>query len=197
MKTAGKSSSTKAPRKSQQLGFFSPQRSDYGGSLATTRKGRSGPRPLATKKTMHIVLRSSQAVGRYSFRRHDSKIRQILQRFGHRHNVRVLSLANVGNHLHLHIQLRQRGGYAPFIRAVTASIMMLVTGVSRWHKPTEGPSSTKRKFWDLRPFSRILSSFTERLNLKDYLAINRYQNLGYSKLEARFIYNWNKTAWSG
>lgn len=73
---------------------------------------------------MHLVLRSTKASGPLSFRKHIAKIEKIVEKFSHKYHVKVLSSANVGNHLHIHIQLLYREGYRPFIRAITAAIAM-------------------------------------------------------------------------
>ena len=183
--------------KSKQLHILKNQNKAYGGELQKTRKGRQGPRPLDTRNSMHLVLRSSKAKGLWSFNRAENykKIKTILAKFTTKYGIQILSMATVGNHLHLHIKLTNRHTYKPFIRATTASIAMAVTKCSRWHKgrtegllkadgqtyrPIEGAandeSSTKRlKFWDYRPFTRVIVSFKNFLNLKDYIKINQLE----------------------
>ena len=117
----------------KQLILLARDSSAYGGELLRTRKGRSKGRPLATKQTMHLVLRSSKARGEWSFRRAKNRrrIEEILNKFSRKYGVRIHSSANVGNHIHLHLQLSRRTGYRPFIRAVTAAIAMAVAiGIS-------------------------------------------------------------------
>ena len=119
--------------KSSQLNLLKSQPKAYGGELLKTRKGRSRGRPLDTKNTMHLVLRSSKAKGLWSFKRtvNEKKISLILKKFSRKHGVKILSLANVGNHLHFQIMLNNRFTYKPFIRAITSGIAMAVTGKSR------------------------------------------------------------------
>lgn len=165
----------------KQTSFLKREPSAYGGSLLKTRRGRARPRPLATRETMHLVLRSTRARGEWSFRRpaNDRKVREIIDRFARKRGVRVLQLANAGNHLHLHVQLTNRQLYRPFIRAVTAAIAMAVTGASRWKK-------SAARFWDARPFSRIVHGFRARLTLRDYLHVNELEGQGLSRVQARF-----------
>ena len=108
----------------KQLKLLSSENSAYGGELLNTRKGRSRGRPLAVKQSMHLVLRSSRATGEWSFRRtaNRKKVEGSINKFSAKFKVKVLSLANVGNHLHFHIQLTNRFTYKPFIRAITAAI---------------------------------------------------------------------------
>jgi len=110
------------------------------------------------------------------------KINEIITKFARRHHVRVISAANVGNHLHLHIQLLKRMTYKAFIRAITSAIAMAITGVSRWSKRTN-----KIKFWDYRPFTRVIRGFRALLTVRDYIAINQLEGVGVGRVEARFI----------
>lgn len=166
-----------------QLSFLPPRSSAYGGTLLRTRRGRTGGRPLSTRETMHLVLRSSQARGEWSFRKpaHERRIRQIVAKFARRNGVKVLSLVNVGNHLHFHVQLTHRQLYRPFIRGMTAAIAMAVTGASRWRK------GTRARFWDYRPFTRIVRGFRAFLTLRDYMAINRLEGAGVPRERARWL----------
>lgn len=173
--------------KASQLNMFKKTSKAYGGELLKTRKGRAHGRPLDTKNSMHLVLRSSKAKGDLSFLRkgNDRKVRQIVQKFSIRYGVQILSLANVGNHLHFQIKLGNRFGYKPFIRAITAAIAMAVTGVSRWKK-VEG------KFWDYRPFTRVIMGFKAFLTLRDYIKVNQFEGFGYKRNQARFLIEWER-----
>ncbi len=168
----------------KQLLLLKSQPSAYGGELFNTRAGRSRPRPLSTRETMHLVLSSTRAKGELSFatRTNRARIDRILKRFSKKFGVKILSYANVGNHLHFHMKLGNRQLYAPFIRALTAAIRMAVTGASRWSK--------QPKFWDYRPFTRVVKSFRAFLNLKDYVAINELEGRGCPREQARFIVRW-------
>lgn len=170
----------------RQLQMLKKQKSDYGGTLQKKRKGRIGPRPLATKHSMHLVLRSSKAKGEQSFRHSKNRnhIERITTKFAKKYGVRILSLANVGNHLHYHIQLTQRLTYKPFIRALTSAIAMAVTGTSRW-RPLK---KTRRDcFWDYRPFTRIVFGLKAFLALRDYVEVNQLEGLGVFRERARFV----------
>ena len=173
----------------RQKKLFGTESKSYGGVLLKTRKGRAGPRPLDTKHTMHLVLRSSKAIGPWSFKakRHAVRIREISERFAAKHGVKILSMANVGNHLHFHIKLENRFTYRPFIRAVTAAIAMAVTGASRW-KPLK--REAKDRFWDYRPYTRVIQGFRAFLNVRDYVKVNQLEGCGYTKEEARFAVAW-------
>src|SRR5262245_2681101 len=88
--------------KTKQLSMLPRAQMAYGGSLLNTRKGRAQGRTLSTRHSMHLVLRSSKARGEWNFRQTKNKnaINRILKRFSAKYGVRLLSVANVGNHLH-------------------------------------------------------------------------------------------------
>lgn len=172
--------------RSKQTTLFSRGQSAYGGILLNTRKGRAQGRPLSVKQTMHLVLRSSHAVKEKSFLKNGTanKIQIILKKFATKYGVRILSVANVGNHLHIHLKLTSRPTYAPFIRAVTAAIAMAATGSSRWSKLAD---QGIKKFWDYRPFTKVIQSRRYFLNINDYLLINQLEGLGYKRIHARAL----------
>ena len=165
---------------------------EYGGELRKTRKGRASARPLSYRQTMHLVLRATKAKGEWSFRKpkHQKNIRRIVEKFAVMYDVHLLSMANVGNHLHLHLKLESRVAYRAFIRATAGAIAMTVTGVSRWNKKQGSigsvraktqAGSAKTKFWDHRPYSRIVLSLKHFLNLKDYVAENQLEGQGVGR----------------
>lgn len=179
--------------KRSQLKLFPLESKSYGGILMKTRKGRASGRPLATRNSMHLVMRSSQAIGPMSFRRPQNarQVKLIIQKFAHKYAIKIHSLANVGNHLHLHLQLGHRATYKPFIRAITAAIAMAITGVSRWsrgHGLAKDNRKGKLRFWDYRPFTRIVTGFRDFKGVRDYIRINQLEGLGYSRDVAKIVH---------
>jgi REP element-mobilizing transposase RayT len=177
--------------KSGQLKLLKDEPKAYGGELRNTRHGRSCARPLDTRNTMHLVLRSSQAVNEWSFWRHKNKIRIITAKFSHKYGISVVSMANVGNHLHFQIKLSNRFTYNPFIRALTSAIAMAVTKVSRWNQQVRA-KTIKNRFWDNRPFTRVVvGGINAFLALKNYILINQCEGFGLKRQQAKFFLAWN------
>ncbi len=182
------------PERNPQMSLLKKFDSAYGGELLKTRKGRSHGRPLVTKETMHLVLRSSRAKGEWSFRKPQNErcISEIVAKFARKYGVKILSMANVGNHLHLHLKLGNRFTYNSFIRAVSGAIAMAVTGINRWTKIKQIQDDTdqthaKLKFWDYRPFTRVVQSFRAFLNVRDYVRVNQLEGFGVPRFNARIL----------
>jgi hypothetical protein len=161
----------------KQTQLLKKHKSDHGGDIKNPQKRQH---PLSTTDSMHIILRSSEARGPRSFRKYSKDIRRILEKFAAKYHIEIKSYANVGNHLHLYIKLFKRKFYTPFIRADTAAILMKVTGFSKWR-----PKPVGFQFWDYRPFSRVVTSFTAFKNLVDYIQINALEGLGFARQEAQ------------
>ena len=168
-------------RKTRQEQFnqsgFRKEKSEHGGSLKNPQKRK---RPLGLRGSTHLVLRSTKATKKWSFKKYEREIDKILDRFARKYHIHISKRANVGNHLHLQLNVSSRKSYRAFIRAVTSAIRTLVTGFSRWNKAPIG-----FLFWDQRPFSRIVSSWREFLNLSQYVEINRWEGLGVSRERAK------------
>lgn len=154
----------------------------YGGELRKKAKNR-GFRPLVTKNgSMHLVLRSSKAIKEWSFlhKNNKEKLAQFIKNFSRQKGVEILSVANVGNHLHLHIRIPSRILYKQWVRGLTSGIAMMIAGLEGLKKlSTQG-----KKFWDYRPFTRLVQSYRHFLNMKDYLQINQLEGSGMGRLFA-------------
>ena len=177
--------------KSQQTDFFAKKSGSYGGTLMKKRSGRIGARPISTHQTMHLVLRSSKATDDKSFKiaKNSKKIHKIINCFANKYGIHILSLANAGNHLHLHLKVTKRIGYVRFIRAISSAIAMHVTGINRWSKSstTTVNINGKQKFWDYRPFTRIVIGRKDFLNMEDYIQVNQLEGFGVKRVFARIM----------
>jgi REP element-mobilizing transposase RayT len=135
----------------------------------------SSKRPIDSKKALHLVLRSSWATGASSFKHknYEAQIWEIISTHAERTGVRIFEFANGGNHLHLLIRAKHRDDYNCFIRIVSGLIARLV-GKSERGKPL------KTKFWDSRPFTRIVSFAKREFSIaKVYLLRNTLEAIGW------------------
>ncbi len=157
----------------------------YGGELRKKAKNRSY-RPLAFKSgSMHISLRSTKAVGVHSFQ--NSRIRKRVSDFVHsfskQKGVHIINFANVGNHLHLHVKLTNKTLYKAWIRGLSSGLAMLSMGLEGFKKLNKN----EQKFWDHRPFSRVIQSFKHFLNTRAYIEINILEGMGIPRKQAEQI----------
>jgi REP element-mobilizing transposase RayT len=123
----------------------------FGGALL--RGNPKGRRPYSHAQALHVTMRSSLAKGRRSLLEpgHKQRVKQILRKQAWKFGITVYSFANSGNHLHLLIRPpRKRVQFAGFIRALTGLIARVSTGAERG-------KARGLKFWDKRPFSRVVA----------------------------------------
>lgn len=155
----------------RQLPFF-------GGKWCSKRRFRVA-RPLSTKHPIHLVLRSKHAKGGQSFLMPQNRkaISRLLFRLGGRWGVQIKNFANVGNHLHLLIQIKNLRTYKPFVCAVTGGIATIVTKGRK----------LSQKFWDYRPYSRIVRGLKTYLTVRDYVLINQYEGGGVTRCLATLL----------
>jgi len=138
---------------------------------------------------MHLVLRSSQAKGAKSFLapHRSKKIEALARTIGLKTGVEVKSFANSGNHLHLIVLPRSRKAFRAYIRAISGVIARLTMGMERG--PAAGkkkaPAETHSKFWDSRPFTRILEWDRSLKTAQKYLVQNTLEALGFIPYQPR------------
>jgi REP element-mobilizing transposase RayT len=153
----------------------------YGGVFRNKAKNR-GARPLSSKGSLHVVMRSSHAKGPWSFRNSQNihKLGNFIRKFSQSKGIELISLANVGNHYHLHVRIPNRSFYKAWIRGLTSGMAMLTLGLEGLIKL----KSENKRFWDYRPFTRVINNFKSYLNIKDYIQINQLEGVGLPRTQA-------------
>ncbi|MBI2604712.1 MAG: transposase [Deltaproteobacteria bacterium] len=157
----------------ENLGF-----KQFGGSLV---KGNPRePRPISIRRPIHIVMRSSHAKGERSFlaASRARKIERLVHRLGDHAGVRVYRYANSGNHLHLLVVTRSRKAFRAYLRAISGIIARMTLGVERG-------KALGLKFWDARPFTRIVEWGREFRAVCRYVAQNTLEALGFIPFQPR------------
>ena len=127
---------------------------------------------------MHLVLKSSLAKGRLSLRAGDNKakIESVIRRACAKHGVQLIRYSNNFNHLHLHLKLSSRELYKRFVRSISGQIAMLVTRARKTLSLTK--LIGRRRFWDARPFSRIIHGRRGFKIANDYVRLNQLEAEG-------------------
>lgn len=143
-------------------------------------------RPISSKRSMHLVLKSDRASGRYSMlsARNQIFIRSLVYAKARKFGVKLVSFVNVGNHLHLSIRPRNRQAFQSFLRSITNLISRFVTGARRG-KPFG-------KFWQGLAYTRVLSSRLEELQLFGYIEANRLEAVRSRSAREAWLNRWNQ-----
>jgi hypothetical protein len=145
---------------------------EHGGELHKKGK-RKTRRPFDPKRAMHVVMRSTRARKEWSLLHpnHKRRVDRIVRRAAEKHQITLYRFANVGNHLHFLFRAKRRVSFRAFIREVSGSIAFQITG-SKKSCPLTG------KFWDLLPYSRVVSWGIDFKTATRYLIANLIESAG-------------------
>lgn len=150
---------------------FAPNPTRHGGGSRAGK--RKTARPIVTRTPMHLVMRSTRARGAWSFLRHRKSLVAITRECAARYGIKVLGYENVGNHLHLLVQARDRVGMQVFLKVLPQRIMFLVTGARK--------GQPRGKFFDEIVFSRVVQWGPDFWGMLRYLGKNRVESFGLPK----------------
>jgi REP element-mobilizing transposase RayT len=153
--------------------------SAFGGDLLKSGNARS-TRPISTKEAMHIVFRSSLAKGEHSMldKSRADHIDKLIRKQAKNFGVNIYQYANVGNHIHMLVLASHRDFFKNFLRTISGLIARTVLGVQR--------GSAKRiKFWDQRPWSRIVKWKKDFNGAKKYVNQNFNEAMGFVAYKIR------------
>jgi len=168
-------------KRSKQSSFWkNPPKSHGGGEEKGKRKVA---RPIATKRSMLLTIKSSRARGEWSLHRFERQIEAKVNSLARRFRVRVYRQVNVGNHLHLHVRASSRRGFQNFLRVLTQAVMFLVTG-ARKGRPVG-------KFWDFLACSRVVEWGRDWSGVKRYMDKNKIEATGVPR---DWVDEWYKKA---
>jgi REP element-mobilizing transposase RayT len=176
--------------RSKQLELFkqSSFTNGFGGALLKKSHAKTA-RPFKKNTPIHIVLRSTKARGKNSFLSHtkwiDSQIRKISKACG----VKIERYENVGNHLHILLRSTRRESLRAFLRGITSTIARKFTGAKKGLQKD-------LKFWDARPFSRLIKGNQAFRIVQDYLNINRIEAIGFENfVDEQLEFVRKRSAW--
>jgi REP element-mobilizing transposase RayT len=147
---------------------------EFGGSRDLKKANAREARPISIKRPMHLVMRSRFATGERSFLRakRARKITELVHRLGKEKGVKVYRFANSGNHLHFIVLPRSREAFKSYVKAITGIIARLTLDAQRG-------SAKKIRFWDAKPYTKIIEWGREYKTTCDYLLQNTLEALGF------------------
>jgi REP element-mobilizing transposase RayT len=150
-----------------QMAFASNYKKEFGGSLLIGK--RKTARPLAVKKPMHLILKTTKVS---PFNPTNYKLEKIIKRFADRYKITVYDYSLNWSHIHLTIKLPNRAAYFAFIKTVTAALISYLSRVS---------GKNLKGLFDLRPFTKIITCKKQFENAIDYMILNQQEALGLIK----------------
>jgi REP element-mobilizing transposase RayT len=151
----------------QTSAFLKPKDS-FGG--ATLRGNPRSAKPLDSKLPIHLTLRAKKSVLRLpkTFKTVEKLIDSIAKKYG----VKIFKRANVGNHLHLVIQVNP-WMWARFIRELTGRIAQIIKDMG---------IALDEGFWLYRPHTRIVRGWKKAFQIAlDYIRLNQLEADGHIK----------------
>ena len=184
-------------RRLKQLELLPKPKREHGGSLAVRR--RRSYRPMNTRLSHHITLKSQHAVGGRCLFRHKKRILYVMRKASRLFHVKVYNYAIAGNHLHLLVKGPDRESLQNFFRVFaghTAQGILRDCPLSL-PKPQRGgapPNSAKtrepcrknqRKFWSYLLYSRIVTWGREFKAVSAYIEKNILETLRVIVYEPR------------
>lgn len=167
-------------KRSKQLGFEILEGNGikhFGGAYLKNSNAKFA-RPISTKRSMHLVMRASLAKGERSLLKRELVIQKIISSQAKTFGIKVYRQANGGNHLHLIVLPRSREAFNGFIRAISGLVARVVLKVEKGN-----PKGIK--FWDKRPFTRIVEWGREFRTVSRYLLQNTLEAWGFIPYQPR------------
>lgn len=153
---------------SKQLQLFKETTlSSFGGNLLKKSHAKSA-RPFSSKASMHIVLKANS----YALKHYDLRVEKLIERHAKNNYIKIYSLQNIGNHIHLVIRAKNKDLLKCFLRSICGLIPRLLKTANLWVQ---------------RPFSRIIKWGKAYRKIKNYMTINRYESMGYKRSQAEFM----------
>lgn len=146
---------------------------------AASKGKRKLRRPLATKKWIHLVLKSNKAIGKLSMlsSRNAVFIDKLITVKAKKFGVEMKEFVNMGNHIHFQIRIATRESFQNFLRSISNLIARHVTGARKGKR--------FGKFWQDLAFTRVIVSAFELTGLERYLLANKIQRRqGYGARES-------------
>ena len=156
----------------------------FGGSLLNGNHAKVA-RPFHSKYAQHVVLRSTIAKGKLSLLLKNKEIESEIRKQANRFYVKIYQIANAGNHIHLVLRAYKHIEFRKFIRIISSLIARIVLGAKRNSAVLK---DSNRRFWDARPWSRLISWGQHFKNAVDYLRLNKIEvNFNLKRFTAREI----------
>lgn len=152
----------------KQQSFWKKPGLSHGGAAAHGK--RKTARPIATRRPMHVVVKSERATRDWSLLRHRKNIEQTIEATAKRFHIRLLRRQVNSNHIHLIIQGRKRHLIQSFLRLFPGAVAMKVTNTAN--------TRPIGRFWQGLAFTRIIEWGRDFFGMHNYIEKNRLESEG-------------------
>lgn len=162
------------------------RRRAHGGVLAVGR--RRTKRPLSTKHSLHVTLKSEYARNQRSLLRHQKLIGEVLTKACRKFGVTVYQKAICGTHIHLLIRGKTRTGIQNFFRVFAGHVAQGILRKYPLQKnkaPQGGCLKNQRRFWSFLTFSRLITWGREFRTVSRYVVQNVLEALNIIAYQPR------------
>ena len=166
-------------------GFNFQTRMCFGGSLLKQSHAKVA-RPLTSKQATHFVMTSKYAQGSRSLLKHDRWIKNLSYKLARKRGIKIYKISNNGRTLSILLKFSKRKQFLAFSRALSGLIARKTLNAEKGrarrydtaYKNEHGPNSKRlngliiakgERFWDQRPFTRIVSWGPDYNNMKNAL----------------------------
>ncbi len=185
---------------SKQLAFLPRSKKEHGGSLSVGK--RRVLRPMSSKYSLHITLKSHHAIGGRCLFKHKKMILRMMRKSSRLFQVKVYSYAVCGNHLHLLIKgpdrFRLQNFFRVFAGHTAQNILKLCPlreiagGAPQSQKKIAsgrkmGCAKNQRKFWSFLTYSRVVTWGREFKTVCQYIERNVLETLNIIAYKRRFV----------
>jgi REP element-mobilizing transposase RayT len=178
----------------KQQGFFQTKmKREHGGRISEGK--RRGRRPLNSRLSLHITLKSHHALGRRSLFRHKKMILVVMKKTARHFEVKVYNYAICGNHLHLLLKGHDRRSLQNFFRVFAGHTAQNILALHPLQaraggapEKAKGCAKNQRKFWSFLLYSRQVSWGREFKKVSEYIERNVLELLklvAYRRLPAK------------
>lgn len=140
----------------------------YGGTLRRDKR-RRGARPVSRRHALHMVFKSDNAKGPTSFLHPRCRVilHRTLKQMARRYGLRIHEVGICGNHFHVLVRFQNRRLLMAFNKVFTSTLVKRLCGSQK----------LDRRFFDFRPFTRVVESCRGYEIARDYVLLNQLEGL--------------------
>lgn len=138
---------------------------------------RKTRRPFASKKALHVVLKSHHCKAGFGFTAPQVKLKveELINKLARKTNVTVYKIAVVHNHIHILLHTKRIKSLSSFLRSLAG---VLAKRMRKWAIARK-LNLKMDQFWSARPYTTLVSFGRQWRTVLNYLEKNRLEASGF------------------